>query len=123
MKSNTYSTDNDKFLQRLSGIAKPPKLVHVMGKLPDDHRPCIAIVGSRKPTSYGKEVTFKLAYELAKGELSLLVASLTGLMQLHIGRRSKLAAPPLQFSHMGLILYTPQAILDLHDKLLSRVVH
>lgn len=66
MKSNTYSTDDDKFLQRLSGIAKPPKLVHVIGKLPDNHRPCIAIVGSRKPTSYGKEVTFKLAYELAK---------------------------------------------------------
>lgn len=66
MKINTYTPDKHIFLQRLSSIAKPPKSVYVTGKLPDNHRPCVAIVGSRKPTSYGKEVTFKLAYELAK---------------------------------------------------------
>lgn len=36
-----------------------------MGILPSERRPTVAIVGSRKPTTYGKEVTHQLAYELA----------------------------------------------------------
>ena len=36
-----------------------------MGKLPSERKPTVAIVGTRKPTTYGKEVTHKLAYELA----------------------------------------------------------
>lgn len=37
-----------------------------MGELPTERRPSVAIVGTRKPTAYGKEVTHRLAYELAK---------------------------------------------------------
>ena len=36
-----------------------------MGNLPDSRRPTVAIVGTRKPSAYGKEVTHRLAYELA----------------------------------------------------------
>ena len=37
-----------------------------MGKLPDQRLPTIAVVGTRKPTRYGQEVTNRLTYELAK---------------------------------------------------------
>ena len=37
-----------------------------MGKLPEDKAPVVSIVGSRKPSAYGKEVTERLASELAK---------------------------------------------------------
>lgn len=37
-----------------------------MGELPAERRPSVAIVGTRKPTAYGREVTHKLAFELAK---------------------------------------------------------
>ena len=37
-----------------------------IGKLPANRQPTVAIVGSRKPTAYGKEVTYQLAYDLAK---------------------------------------------------------
>lgn len=37
-----------------------------MGTLPENHPPVVAIVGSRKPTPYGTEVTQRLAYDLAK---------------------------------------------------------
>jgi len=37
-----------------------------MGNLPEKRQPTVAIVGSRKPTTYGKEVTYRLAYDLAK---------------------------------------------------------
>lgn len=37
-----------------------------MGNLPEERQPSVAIVGTRKPTAYGKEVTHRLAYDLAK---------------------------------------------------------
>lgn len=37
-----------------------------MGTLPETRLPSVAIVGTRKPTIYGKEVTHQLAYELAR---------------------------------------------------------
>lgn len=43
----------------------PPEL-YIAGKLPTERIPAIAIIGSRKPTAYGKEVTYRLAYDLAK---------------------------------------------------------
>jgi DNA processing protein len=47
-------------------IAKPPKRLYFIGKLPETRAPTVAIVGTRKPTNYGKEVTYKLAHDLAK---------------------------------------------------------
>lgn len=37
-----------------------------MGKLPETGAPVVSIVGSRKPSAYGKEVTERLAADLAK---------------------------------------------------------
>ena len=53
------------FTQRLAHIANPPKSLCYMGKLPEANAPVISIVGSRKPSAYGKEVTERLATELA----------------------------------------------------------
>lgn len=48
----------------LREIANPPKQLFVRGKLPDG--PYVAIVGTRKISEYGKQVTYKIAYDLAK---------------------------------------------------------
>lgn len=50
----------------LSHIAKKPKTLYFAGKLPDSRIPTVAIVGTRKPTSYGKEVTTTIASDLAR---------------------------------------------------------
>jgi len=63
-KVNKVSPEKDKFLQSVSVIAKPPKCLWYIGKLPEK-RPTVAIIGSRKPTKYGEYVTLKLASELA----------------------------------------------------------
>lgn len=55
--------DKDDFLQRMLDIAKVPKRLWYIGKIPEN-APSVAIVGSRKPTEYGKYVTLKLASEL-----------------------------------------------------------
>lgn len=66
MKINKISPLNNKYLQIVGNIAKPPKILYFFGKIPEKRQPTVAIVGSRKPTSYGKEVTYQLAYDLAK---------------------------------------------------------
>ena len=66
MKINRIRPDEHSFTRRLAGIANPPESLCFMGKLPTDKAPVVAIVGTRKPTSYGREVTQRLAYGLAK---------------------------------------------------------
>jgi DNA processing protein len=66
MKIKTLSTDEHNFFQIINGIALKPKILYFVGTLPTERLPVVAIVGTRKPTSYGKEVTFNLAYSLAQ---------------------------------------------------------
>lgn len=65
MKINKISPDDHDFLQMTSGIAKPAKSLYFIGKLPKTRQPTVAIVGTRRPTAYGKEVTYRLAHDLA----------------------------------------------------------
>lgn len=46
-------------------LAEPVKSLWCNGTLPEQRQPAVAIVGTRKPTTYGKEVTARLAGELA----------------------------------------------------------
>jgi len=65
MKINTISPLNSKYLQIIGTIAKCPKKLYFIGKIPEERILTVAIVGTRKPTAYGREVTHKLAYDLA----------------------------------------------------------
>jgi DNA processing protein len=66
MKINTTLPDKHEYLQIISTIANKPKALYYIGKLPEKRQPTVAIVGTRKPTSYGREVAHTLAYELAR---------------------------------------------------------
>lgn len=66
MKINRISPENQKYLQILSSIAKCPEKLYFLGKIPDNRIPTVAIVGTRKPTPYGREITYDLAFNLAK---------------------------------------------------------
>jgi len=66
MKIKMLSPGEEIFFQIISTIAYMPKKLYYIGKVPVNRLPVIAIVGTRKPTSYGREVTFKLAYNLAQ---------------------------------------------------------
>jgi DNA processing protein len=66
MKINQTTPEKHKYLAILGSIPRPPKYVFYTGTLPEIRFPSVAIVGTRKPTPYGKEVAYKLAYDLAK---------------------------------------------------------
>lgn len=64
-KINTFSPLDNNFTQIISTIANVPDKLYYLGKLPEARRPSVAIIGTRKPTRYGIEVTDRLAYDLA----------------------------------------------------------
>jgi DNA processing protein len=66
MKINSIRPQKHKYLQIIDTIVKKPETLHYIGTLPDERIATVAIVGSRKPTAYGREVTYNLAYDLAK---------------------------------------------------------
>lgn len=65
-KINKVVSDEQEYLQMTRGIANLPKSLYLMGKLPSGACPSVSIIGTRKPSAYGQEVAYKLAYDLAK---------------------------------------------------------
>ena len=72
MEINTVPPEEHIFTKRLVNIAKPPKRLCFMGKLPNSQAPRVAIVGTRKPSSYGREVTERLATDLAQAGVVII---------------------------------------------------
>lgn len=72
MKINRISPEEHKYLRSLEGIDESPKRLYFIGQLPEHRVASVAIVGSRKPTSYGKEVTQRIAFELASREIVII---------------------------------------------------
>jgi len=66
MKINEISPQDNPYLQIVTHIAKPPEILYYTGEFPTTRCPSVAIVGTRKPTSYGKEITTRFAEELAR---------------------------------------------------------
>lgn len=59
-----------RYPELLRSIAAPPKNLYLLGDIPD--LPMVAIVGTRKPTEYGKQITYKLAFDLASAGICLV---------------------------------------------------
>jgi DNA processing protein len=66
MEIKSTTTDQQPYLRILDHYTGMPRRIFYKGSLPLDRRPTVAIVGSRKPTSYGKGVTYDFAYSLAQ---------------------------------------------------------
>lgn len=72
MKINTISPDEAEYTQILTTIAKSPKKLHYIGTLPATRTLSVAIVGTRRPSAYGREVTHRLAYDLASRGVTIV---------------------------------------------------
>tara|TARA_B100001245_G_scaffold236442_1_gene227414 strand:+ start:4152 stop:5009 length:858 start_codon:yes stop_codon:yes gene_type:complete len=94
MKINQLSPQDNKFLQIIDSIALVPKKLYYYGSLPQQRMPAVAIVGSRKPTTYGIEVTTQIAENLARrgiviiSGMALGVDSLAHKAALQVGGRT-----------------------------------
>jgi DNA processing protein len=65
-KINRKGIVSSSFLSPLLELAKPPAELFIKGTLPALRPPVVAIIGTRKPSPYGREITHTLAYDLAR---------------------------------------------------------
>lgn len=99
MKINQISPQDSKYLQILGTIARCPKRLYFIGKIPNERQISVAIVGSRKPTAYGKEVTHQLAFDLAKRGIIIVSGLALGVDS--IAHRAALEAGGITFAVLG----------------------
>lgn len=66
MKIRKITPKSTEYPAPLGQIASAPKQLFALGAPLDSNRPHIAVVGSRKATQYGQEVTTKIVAELAR---------------------------------------------------------
>jgi DNA processing protein len=66
MKINKVLKQHKHYPPYLKEIAHPPKEFFFIGEPLEDYLPAVAIIGSRKLSSYGKEATYRIAFDLAK---------------------------------------------------------
>jgi len=74
MKVNTLTLNNLGYPTCLKHITGPPKQLFWIGMEPRSwlDKPKVAIVGSRKISAYGKEVTYRMSQELAKSGVVII---------------------------------------------------
>jgi len=57
---------------RLKEIYDYPPILYVRGNLPVQDEPCLAIVGTRRPTIYGRQVTEEIVTDLARSKITIV---------------------------------------------------
>lgn len=57
---------------RLGEIYDKPPVLYVMGELPVDSDRLVAVVGTRGPTAYGREVAYQLSSDLARAGVTIV---------------------------------------------------
>lgn len=65
-KTEIFISSDEGYPANLRGIFDPPPVIYVKGRLEKQDMIAIALVGTRTPTSYGKEVAEKFASELSE---------------------------------------------------------
>jgi DNA processing protein len=71
--------DDARYPAGLNVLAEPPAMLYARGDLSVLDRPCVAIVGSRRPTSYGIKVAYEAAREAARAGLVVVSGMARGL--------------------------------------------
>jgi DNA processing protein len=78
-KINIQGIVSTSFLSPLLELAHPPKNLTIKGILPYSRPPVVAIVGTRRPSPYGLEVTRKIAADLARNGVVVVSGLASGI--------------------------------------------
>jgi len=72
LEVSAITTFETTYPDKLKQIASAPYVLFVRGNLDIFNKPSLAVVGTRKPSSYGKQVTEKLVRELVASDLVIV---------------------------------------------------
>ena len=113
------STDID-YPACLAELPDPPPVLFAIGSLACLGEPCVAIVGTRRATSYGERVTFEIAGALARAGVTVISGMARGIDG--VAHRATLAAAGTTVAVLGTgvdVAY-PAAHRSLHADIAAR---
>lgn len=102
MKINAVRPQDNIFTNQLASIAKVPNTLYYCGELPSTPVKSVAIVGSRKPTPYGKSVTEKIVHALAEHNVTIISGLALGIDSIAHRAALKFNAPTIAVMARGL---------------------
>ena len=80
------SQEMEQFPEKIRYIDNPPYSIYFKGELPDERKNCVAIVGARRCSEYGRAMAEKLATQLAKYDVPVISGLARGVdSYAHIG--------------------------------------
>lgn len=80
----------DSYPARLKEIYDYPPLLYMRGSLEPGDEWCLAVVGTRRPTAYGRQITEEIVTELARNKITIVSGLARGIDS--VAHRSALAA-------------------------------
>jgi DNA processing protein len=80
----------DSYPARLKEIYDYPPLLYMRGSLEPSDEWCLALVGTRRPTAYGRQITEEIVTELARNKITIVSGLARGIDS--VAHRSALAA-------------------------------
>jgi DNA processing protein len=117
MQITKTSIQNSNYPDQLREIQIPPSALFALGEIGEG--PFVAIVGSRKPTSYGRHITYDFAYELAKARVTVVSGLARGIdSEAHRGAIDA-GGKTIAVMACGLDLVYPQSNRNLAIKILE----
>ncbi len=72
MNARVITYWDDKYPKILKNIYMPPLILYILGDFHESDKYNIAIVGTRKPTDYGRSITAKFSKELAEQNITII---------------------------------------------------
>jgi len=71
-KMKAITCEDTRYPPELKEIYDYPPVLYVRGNLPPQGEPCLAVVGTRRPTIYGRQVTEEIVADLARSEITIV---------------------------------------------------
>jgi len=71
-KVKVLTCDSPVYPQRLKEIYDYPSVLYVRGNLLPEDECCLAVVGTRRPTVYGRQVTEEIVTDLARNKITIV---------------------------------------------------
>lgn len=112
--------DSPQYPEILKNISSPPTVIYYRGHMTDlNERLCIAMVGTRKATYYGKECAYSLAKELSSMGVSVVSGMAMGIdAKSHEGAIAG-GSPTVAVIGCGVDVCYPQSNAKLMDKIIE----
>ena len=109
-----------KFPKRLLGISNPPSLLYYKGKLPEEEKSAVAVIGARNCSAYGRKISVELGEKLGMNGINVVSGMARGIDGW--AQKSSILNGGESFGVLGCgvdICY-PKENLDLYEELLSK---